>query len=92
MSHLCGKYGFTKDEILVVANSVGAVVAATWLHDYAPPIRGVIMAAAAFSIKLYVPFAQPALARPAISIRETTPPILTVSLPGMEMITAARRP
>ncbi|WP_429220209.1 bifunctional alpha/beta hydrolase/class I SAM-dependent methyltransferase [Aeromonas veronii] len=61
VSHLCGKYGFTKNEILVVANSVGAVVAATWLHDYAPQIRGVIMAAAAFSIKLYVPFAKPAL-------------------------------
>jgi SAM-dependent methyltransferase len=44
-----------------VANSVGAVVAATWVHDYAPRIRGLMMAAAAFQIKLYVPLAKPAL-------------------------------
>lgn len=59
--HICNEYNFTMADILVVANSVGAVVASTWLHDYAPRIRGVIMAAAAFRIKLYVPFAKPAL-------------------------------
>ena len=47
--------------MVVVANSVGAVVAATWVHDYAPRIRGLVMAAAAFDIKLYVPLAKPAL-------------------------------
>jgi hypothetical protein len=34
----------------------------------------------------------PRLHGPAIPIRETTPPILTVSLPEVEMITAAKRP
>ena len=34
----------------------------------------------------------PYLRGPAIPIRETTPPILTVSLPEVEMITAAMRP
>lgn len=34
----------------------------------------------------------PRLRGPAIPIRETTPPILTVSLPEVEMITAAMRP
>jgi alpha-beta hydrolase superfamily lysophospholipase/SAM-dependent methyltransferase len=59
--HLCGKHGFAIEDVLVVANSVGAVVAATWLHDYAPRVRGLVMAAAAFAIKLYVPLAKPGL-------------------------------
>lgn len=59
--HLCQVHGFAEENILLVANSVGAVIAATWLHDYAPRVRGVIMAAAAFEIKLYVPLAKPAL-------------------------------
>jgi alpha-beta hydrolase superfamily lysophospholipase/SAM-dependent methyltransferase len=59
--HIGEAHGFAPENILVVANSVGAVIAATWLHDYAPRVRGVIMAAAAFEIKLYVPLAKPAL-------------------------------
>ncbi|WP_127956641.1 bifunctional alpha/beta hydrolase/class I SAM-dependent methyltransferase [Serratia microhaemolytica] len=74
VNHLCEQYGFTSSDILVVANSVGAVVAATWLHDYAPRIRGVIMAAAAFHIKLYVP-----LAKPALRVMSTFKPNLFVS-------------
>ncbi|GJI97105.1 hypothetical protein RugamoR57_38230 [Duganella caerulea] len=61
IAHIATTYGFAPENILVVANSVGAVVAATWLHDYAPRVRGVIMAAAAFDINLYVPLAKPAL-------------------------------
>lgn len=59
--HICEKHGFAIEDVLVVANSVGAVVAATWVHDYAPRIRGLVMAAAAFAIKLYVPLAKPGL-------------------------------
>ncbi|MGQ0710215.1 MAG: bifunctional alpha/beta hydrolase/class I SAM-dependent methyltransferase [Rhodoferax sp.] len=59
--HLQQRYGVAPANMLVVANSVGAVLAATWLHDYAPQVRGVVMAAAAFEIKLYVPLAKPAL-------------------------------
>jgi alpha-beta hydrolase superfamily lysophospholipase/SAM-dependent methyltransferase len=51
------KYDIPVDEMLVVANSVGAVVASTWVHDYAPKIRGMVLAAPAFKVKLYVPFA-----------------------------------
>jgi len=47
--------------ICVVAQSVGAVIAATWIHDYAPPIRGLILAAPAFDVRLYIPFAIPGL-------------------------------
>jgi alpha-beta hydrolase superfamily lysophospholipase len=54
-------HGIPIENMAVVANSVGAVVASTWVHDYAPPIRGVVLAAPALRIKLYIPFAIPML-------------------------------
>ena len=59
--HIRQHHGIAMEDIVVVANSVGAVIAATWMHDHAPAVRGVVMAAAAFAIKLYVPLAIPAL-------------------------------
>ncbi len=59
--HIEDRYGITQDNICIVANSVGAVIVATWLQDYGPRVRGVVMAAAAFDINLYVPLAKPAL-------------------------------
>lgn len=47
--------------MVVMAHSVGAVTVAAWVHDYAPPIRGLILAVPAFRVKLYVPFAVPLL-------------------------------
>ncbi|MES3021967.1 MAG: bifunctional alpha/beta hydrolase/class I SAM-dependent methyltransferase [Pseudomonadota bacterium] len=61
VAHIEATHGIAPENMVIVANSVGAVLAATWLHDYAPRVRGVIMAAAAFEIKLYVPLAKPAL-------------------------------
>src|SRR5262249_47237978 len=34
---------------------------AAWAHDYAPPIRAMVLASPAFRVKLYVPFALPFL-------------------------------
>ncbi len=51
------KHGIPIESMFVVANSVGAVVTSTWVHDYAPAIKGMILAAPAFTIKLYVPMA-----------------------------------
>jgi alpha-beta hydrolase superfamily lysophospholipase/SAM-dependent methyltransferase len=48
-------------QVAVVAQSVGAVLAATWVHDYAPDIRCLCLASPAFKVKLYVPFAVPGL-------------------------------
>ena len=59
--HLSREHAIAAENIFIVANSVGAAIAATWLHDYAPRVRGVVMAAAAFEINLYVPLALPAL-------------------------------
>lgn len=46
------------EDVVIVAQSVGAVLAATWAHDYAPAIRGLVLASPAFKVKLYVPFAR----------------------------------
>jgi alpha-beta hydrolase superfamily lysophospholipase/SAM-dependent methyltransferase len=49
------------ENMVILAHSVGAVTVAAWVHDYAPPIRGLILGAPAFRVKLYVPFAVPLL-------------------------------
>src|SRR6266478_3337457 len=59
--HLCATYGIAMDDTIVLAHSLGAVIATAWVHDYAPPIRGLILATPAFRVKLYVPFALPFL-------------------------------
>lgn len=59
--HICTTYDIDISDIVVVAQSVGAVLAAAWVHDYAPRIRGMVLASPAFKVKLYVPFARPGL-------------------------------
>lgn len=54
-------HGIAVEDIVIVAQSVGAVVAATWVHDYAPPLRALVLASPAFKVKLYVPLAVPGL-------------------------------
>jgi len=51
------EYGIPMSDISVVAHRVSAVIAATWVHDYAPPIRALVLGGPAFRVKLYVPFA-----------------------------------
>ncbi|MBO1531135.1 alpha/beta fold hydrolase [Psychrobacter sp. F1192] len=55
------KTGITIEDTLIVASSIGAVLAAAWVHDYAPAIRGMILGTPALSIRLYIPLAIPAL-------------------------------
>lgn len=62
MDHIHATHGFAIEDIAVVAQSVGAVVVSTWVHDYAPKIRGMVLASPAFKVKLYVPFARSGLA------------------------------
>jgi alpha-beta hydrolase superfamily lysophospholipase len=59
--HLCATHGIDLRETVVLAHSLGAVIATAWVHDYAPPIRGLILATPAFRVKLYVPLAVPLL-------------------------------
>ncbi len=55
VSFISKTYGIEMENIFLVANSVGAVVCSAWVHDYAPKIRGMALAAPAFEVKLYVP-------------------------------------
>lgn len=59
--HVAREHGVRQEDTAVLAHSVGAVIAATWVHDYAPPIRAMVLAAPAFRVKLYVPLAVPLL-------------------------------
>src|SRR5213596_2437956 len=55
--HISECYEIPIENMIVLAHSLAAVSVAAWVHDYAPPIRAMILATAAFHVKLYVPFA-----------------------------------
>lgn len=59
--HLQREHSASPEQVAVIAQSVGAVIAATWVHDYAPRLRALVLASPAFSVKLYVPGAIPGL-------------------------------
>ncbi|MEO6675819.1 MAG: bifunctional alpha/beta hydrolase/class I SAM-dependent methyltransferase [Pseudomonas sp.] len=59
--HLNATYAIDEENMAVIAQSVGAVIVSTWVHDYAPRIRALVLASPAFKVKLYVPFARPGL-------------------------------
>ncbi|MDD1506060.1 bifunctional alpha/beta hydrolase/class I SAM-dependent methyltransferase [Pseudomonas sp. CNPSo 3701] len=61
IDHIAATYGIDTTDMVVLAQSVGAVVISTWVHDYAPKIRALVLASPAFKVKLYVPFARPGL-------------------------------
>lgn len=60
--HIEQAYGLRVENIAVIAQSVGAVLVSTWAHDYAPRVRCLVLAAPAFKVRLYVPFARAGLA------------------------------
>ncbi len=58
VQHVSSTYGIAAENIAVLGQSVGSVLLAAWAHDYAPGIRCMVLAAPAFKVKLYVPFAR----------------------------------
>lgn len=62
IDHIHLQHGFAYKSMAVLGQSVGAVLVATWVHDYAPNIACQVLASPAFKIKLYVPFARAGLA------------------------------
>jgi alpha-beta hydrolase superfamily lysophospholipase len=60
-AHVCRRHGVRLEDTVVVAHSVGGVIAAAWVHDFAPPLRGLVLVTPALRVKLYVPLAIPAL-------------------------------
>jgi len=61
IQYITQEYSIDINDISIVAQSVGAVIAATWVHDYAPKIRSLVLASPALRVKLYVPLAIPSL-------------------------------
>jgi alpha-beta hydrolase superfamily lysophospholipase/SAM-dependent methyltransferase len=59
--HVHAGHGIAPENMVVLAHSVGAVVVSAWVHDFAPPVRALILATPALRVKLYVPFALPGL-------------------------------
>ncbi len=59
--HVSKAHGIPIENMIVLAHSLAAVTVTAWIHDYAPPVRAMILATAAFHVKLYVPFAIPML-------------------------------
>lgn len=62
IKHINTQYGVPVENIILIAQSVGAVIAATWVHDYAPKIKALILASPAFSVDLIVPGAKQGIA------------------------------
>ena len=59
--HISRQHEIPIENMIVLAHSLAAVTVTAWVHDYAPPIRAMILATAAFHVKLYIPFAIPTL-------------------------------
>jgi len=59
--HIAKHHQIPINQMMLLCHSVGSVIASTWVHDYAPPIKGMILGSPAFNVKLYAPFALPIL-------------------------------
>src|SRR5207247_8952678 len=59
--HVSKGHGIPIENMIVLAHSLAAVTVTAWVHDYAPPIRAMVLTTAAFHVKLYIPFAIPFL-------------------------------
>jgi len=58
---VASRYDIVLENMILLAHSLAAVTVGAWVHDYAPPIRALILATAAFEVRLYLPAAIPAL-------------------------------
>jgi len=61
VAHISQTFKLSPQDTLIIANSVGSVMALSWILNYAPNLKGCILGAPAFSIKLYIPLALPML-------------------------------
>lgn len=61
LAHIHATYGIAYQDMALLGHSVGSVIAASWLHDYGRGVRAAVLGSPAFNVKLYAPFALPAL-------------------------------
>lgn len=55
--YLESNYKVNINDVFIIANSIGGVIASAWVHDFAPNIAGMALLAPAFRINLIVPLA-----------------------------------
>ena len=84
--HLADHHGHDTRDMVVLAHSVGAVAVSAWVHDYAPRLRGLILATPALRVRLYVPLAIPGL-RLLQTLRGESKPIFVKSYVKSTMLT-----
>lgn len=60
--HVSQTHNIAIEDMVVLGHSVGAVTVSAWVHDFAPPIRAMVLVTPALRVKLYVPFARTGLA------------------------------
>ncbi|WP_428610647.1 bifunctional alpha/beta hydrolase/class I SAM-dependent methyltransferase [Sedimenticola sp.] len=58
---LSEQYRIPLENMALIGHSVGSVIAATWVNDYAPPVRAMVLGSPALRVKLYIPAALPGL-------------------------------
>ena len=61
MRHIATEHAIRPERIAIIAQSMAAVLVATWVHDYAPAVRCLVLTTPAFKVKLYVPLARAGL-------------------------------
>jgi alpha-beta hydrolase superfamily lysophospholipase/SAM-dependent methyltransferase len=61
VSFIAREHKIPVSSMAVLGVSVGAVLAAAWVHDLAPPVRALALVGPAFRVRLYVPAAIPLL-------------------------------
>ncbi len=61
IAHVRDAHGIEIEDMVVLGHSVGSVIISAWLLDHARPVRGAVLGSPAFRVKLYAPFALPAL-------------------------------
>jgi alpha-beta hydrolase superfamily lysophospholipase/SAM-dependent methyltransferase len=59
--HISSRHSIALGNMIMLGHSLGAISLLAWVHDYAPPVRAMILATAALRVRLYVPFAIPIL-------------------------------
>ncbi len=59
--HIRDHHEVAVEDMVLMGHSVGGVAVLGYVHDYGPPIRGMVLATPALKIKLYVPAAVPAM-------------------------------
>ena len=57
VKHICRDYRIAMENLAILAQSVGSVIVAAWVHDFAPKIRCMVLVSPALKVKLYVPLA-----------------------------------